>query len=73
MAVTSRILLYESGILEQRSLPCTVVSIGNMTVGGTGGIWGSCPAVRRSCFRWKDDINEAGGIGGRAATPGLEA
>jgi tetraacyldisaccharide 4'-kinase len=36
MAVTSRILLYESGILEQRSLPCTVVSIGNMTVGGTG-------------------------------------
>jgi tetraacyldisaccharide 4'-kinase len=36
MAVTSRIHLYESGILEQRSLPCTVVSIGNMTVGGTG-------------------------------------
>lgn len=36
MAVKSRIHLYERRILEQRSLPCTVVSIGNMTVGGTG-------------------------------------
>lgn len=35
-AVRFRIHLYERGILEQKSLPCKVVSIGNMTVGGTG-------------------------------------
>lgn len=36
IAVRFRIGLYERGILVQRSLPCRVVSIGNMTVGGTG-------------------------------------
>jgi tetraacyldisaccharide 4'-kinase len=35
-AVRFRIHLYEGGICKQKSLPCKVVSIGNMTVGGTG-------------------------------------
>ncbi len=36
LAARFRIHLYEKGILEQKSLPCKVVSIGNITVGGTG-------------------------------------
>ncbi len=28
--------LYENGILRSRRLPCTVISVGNLTVGGTG-------------------------------------
>jgi tetraacyldisaccharide 4'-kinase len=36
LAARVRIRLYEKGILEQKSLPCKVVSIGNITVGGTG-------------------------------------
>ncbi|MCK4485506.1 MAG: tetraacyldisaccharide 4'-kinase [Desulfobacterales bacterium] len=36
LAARSRIHLYENGILEQKSLPCKVVSIGNITMGGTG-------------------------------------
>jgi tetraacyldisaccharide 4'-kinase len=36
LAARVRISLYEKGILEQKSLPCKVVSIGNITVGGTG-------------------------------------
>lgn len=35
-AARVRIHLYEKGILEKKSLPCKVVSIGNITVGGTG-------------------------------------
>ncbi|RLB88282.1 MAG: tetraacyldisaccharide 4'-kinase [Deltaproteobacteria bacterium] len=36
LAVRLRIYLYENGIFKQRSLPCKVISIGNITVGGTG-------------------------------------
>jgi tetraacyldisaccharide 4'-kinase len=36
VAARLRIRLYEKGIFEQRRLPCKVVSIGNITVGGTG-------------------------------------
>lgn len=36
LASRVRIQLYEKGILEQKSLPCKVISIGNITVGGTG-------------------------------------
>jgi tetraacyldisaccharide 4'-kinase len=36
LAAKFRAHLYERGILEQKSLPCKVVSIGNITVGGTG-------------------------------------
>ena len=36
LAARFRIHLYEKGVLEQKSLPCKVVSIGNITVGGTG-------------------------------------
>lgn len=35
-AIRFRIHLYENGILKQKRLPCKVVSIGNITVGGTG-------------------------------------
>lgn len=31
-----RALFYEKGFLKSRKLPCPVISIGNMTVGGTG-------------------------------------
>jgi len=36
IAVTLRISLYENGILRSKRLPCKVISIGNITVGGTG-------------------------------------
>lgn len=35
-AVTARNRLYDKGILRQERLPCKVVSVGNLTVGGTG-------------------------------------
>ena len=34
--VSLRNLMYNSGIFKQHKLPCTVISIGNITVGGTG-------------------------------------
>ena len=36
VAVNSRLALYRNRILRERSLGCLVVSIGNLTVGGTG-------------------------------------
>jgi tetraacyldisaccharide 4'-kinase len=36
MAVKSRLHLYNKGVLRQKRLPCKVVSVGNLTVGGTG-------------------------------------
>ena len=36
MAVRARVRLYEQGWLSQRRLSCPVISIGNLTVGGTG-------------------------------------
>ena len=36
MALRVRALLYRAGILAIRRLPCPVISIGNLTVGGTG-------------------------------------
>lgn len=36
MALRVRALLYQSGVLEIHKLPCPVISIGNITVGGTG-------------------------------------
>jgi tetraacyldisaccharide 4'-kinase len=35
-AVKLRTILYDQGILKTRKLPCAVISIGNLTVGGTG-------------------------------------
>jgi tetraacyldisaccharide 4'-kinase len=34
--VRLRIFLYNQGILRKERLPCTVISVGNLTVGGTG-------------------------------------
>ena len=36
LAVRARAALYERGWLPRRRLPCRVVSVGNLTVGGTG-------------------------------------
>lgn len=36
LVVRARAALYERGWLPRRSLPCRVVSVGNLTVGGTG-------------------------------------
>ena len=36
LCVRFRIRLYEKGVLKQKKLPCFVVSIGNIVVGGTG-------------------------------------
>ncbi len=36
LVVGARAALYEQGWLSQRRLPCRVVSVGNLTVGGTG-------------------------------------
>ena len=35
-AVNSRLVAYRRGIFRTRRLPCKVISIGNITVGGTG-------------------------------------
>ncbi len=35
-AVLTRLLLYEKGLLEQRKVPGVVISVGNITTGGTG-------------------------------------
>jgi tetraacyldisaccharide 4'-kinase len=36
LTVSVRIFLYARGIFQRRSLPCKVVSVGNITLGGTG-------------------------------------
>jgi len=36
LAVRLRVCLYDKGFFRQEGLPCKVVSIGNLTVGGTG-------------------------------------
>lgn len=36
MAVAFRNLLYDRGIIRQKKLPCRVISVGNITAGGTG-------------------------------------
>ena len=36
VAMTARAALYARGLLTQHVLPCRVISIGNLTVGGTG-------------------------------------
>jgi tetraacyldisaccharide 4'-kinase len=35
-AVRARLLLYSTGILKTEKLPCKVISVGNITVGGSG-------------------------------------
>src|SRR5512139_900200 len=35
-AVRTRILLYAHGVKRSKRLPCPVISVGNITVGGTG-------------------------------------
>ena len=36
LAVSVRVYFYRKGIYQSRSLPCRVVSVGNLTLGGTG-------------------------------------
>lgn len=36
LVMTSRSALYARGLLTQHTLPCRVISVGNLTVGGTG-------------------------------------
>ncbi|MEK9172750.1 MAG: tetraacyldisaccharide 4'-kinase, partial [Nitrospirota bacterium] len=36
LAMKARSALYARGLLTQHTLPCRVISIGNLTVGGTG-------------------------------------
>jgi len=36
LGVKIRTILYDSGFLDQKRLPCRVISIGNISVGGTG-------------------------------------
>ena len=36
VAVCSRLWLYEHGWISSKRLPCSVVSVGNLTAGGTG-------------------------------------
>lgn len=50
IAVTFRTSLYDKGILRSKKLPCKVISIGNITVGGTG----KTPMVRYVANLLKD-------------------
>src|SRR3989454_6722251 len=36
LVMRARASLYARGLLKQQSLPCRVISVGNLTVGGTG-------------------------------------
>jgi len=36
LAMRARAALYARGLLKQQTLPCRVISVGNLTVGGTG-------------------------------------
>jgi len=36
LAVTARVFFYRKGIYRSHSLPCRVISVGNLTLGGTG-------------------------------------
>src|SRR2546427_12253818 len=36
LAMRARASLYARGLLKQQSLPCRVISVGNLTIGGTG-------------------------------------
>src|SRR2546421_9979469 len=36
LAMRTRASLYARGLLKQQSLPCRVISVGNLTIGGTG-------------------------------------
>jgi tetraacyldisaccharide 4'-kinase len=36
LAMRARAALYTRGLLRQQSLPCRVISVGNLTLGGTG-------------------------------------
>lgn len=36
LAVAMRLLLYSAGVMKAARLPCRVISVGNITVGGTG-------------------------------------
>src|SRR5947199_2681843 len=36
LAMRTRASLYAQGLLKQQSLPCRVISVGNLTIGGTG-------------------------------------
>src|SRR5713226_8994830 len=36
LAMRARAALYARGLLRQQILPCRVISVGNLTVGGTG-------------------------------------
>src|SRR2546427_8744669 len=36
LAMRARAALYARGLLKRQSLPCRVISVGNLTVGGTG-------------------------------------
>ncbi len=36
LAMKGRVALYARGLLKQHALPCRVISVGNLTVGGTG-------------------------------------
>ena len=45
IAVKTRLLLYRAGLLETKKLDCPVISVGNITIGGTG----KTPAVEYIC------------------------
>ncbi|WP_051327884.1 tetraacyldisaccharide 4'-kinase [Desulfatirhabdium butyrativorans] len=70
MAVSLRRRLYEKGFLPQYRLPCFVISVGNITVGGTG----KTPMVMRIANLLTHDGFRVAvlsrGYGGRAETAG---
>jgi tetraacyldisaccharide 4'-kinase len=68
-AVRARNAAYDHGVLRARGLPCRVVSVGNLTVGGTGKTptivllaAAAVAAGRRACVLLRGYRRESGGV-----------
>ena len=70
-ALATRRILYKSGIFKTHHLPCRVISVGNITVGGTGKTPAVCDIARRLNQRGKKVVILSRGYRRRSREPVL--